>query len=605
MNEGRVRPKTKRVDATMSVLLQCINLSYARPHKSLFHDIHLSIHDGDRIGLVGHNGSGKSTLLHLLAGIETPDAGEIRTERHLRIALVEQFVPEALSALSLLDATLRSLGERVDDDLRWSEGYQAEAVLQQLGFAMAQFDTPVDGLSGGEQNLLLLARALLQKPQLLLMDEPGNHLDIQAMSRLQHFLGETRIPWLMVSHDRALLNAVCSRTVFLRDERLYALDLPYDRAKQELQNQDEAAARTRQSEEREIDRLKASAKRLATWGRVYDNEDLARKAKSMEKRIDKLEADRTFISRGTGLRLSLASRALAGKQVLYVSQLPVCAVPEQPLYHIDELILRPGDRVALLGVNGVGKSTTLNLLRQHYEQGLPDPTHLRFNPNVTLGFYDQPLAALHVPTSRIDWLRRQTQGSEDDLKRVLIQSGVDFADFQQPVAQLSGGEKARMMFMTFRLQQPNFLILDEPTNHVDLEGKEQLEDELISSAATLLITSHDREFIDRIATRWLWIERGQLRELTSPAPFYQSLHQQNVSGLQTGAKRAAQTVRPASTPQVTEAKTDRDPDAMLTRIDQLESLLNADLARKPKFQKPAKQRQWRAEIDQLWRQLEA
>lgn len=595
MNDGRAWPETKRVDVTMSVLLQCINLSYSRPHKPLFQDINLSIHNGDRVGLVGHNGSGKSTLLHLLAGIETPDAGEIRTVRQLRMAFVEQFVPDALNALSLLDAALMGFSE----DHRWSEGYRAEAVLQQLGFTIAQFDTPVYGLSGGEQNLLLIARALLKQPQLLLMDEPGHHLDIQAINHLQHFLAQTRVPWLMVSHDRALLNAVCTRTLFLRDECLYAFDLPYDQAKHELQHRDETAERTRLHEEREIDRLKASAKRLATWARVYDYEDLARKAKSMEKRIDRLEADRTFISRGSGLHLSLASRALAAKQVLYVTRLPVCAVPDQPLYHIDELILRSGDRVALLGVNGVGKSTTLNLLRQHYEQDLPDPEHLRFNPNVTLGFYDQQLEALHVPVSRIDWLRQQTHRPEDDLKRVLIQSGIPFADFQQPVDQLSGGEKARMMFMAFRLSQPDFLILDEPTNHIDLEGKEQLEEELISSAATLLITSHDREFINRLATRWLWIDQGQLRELTSPAPFYQSLLRPQVDD-----KPEVKPVSSTSAPEAIAVEPDMDPDAMLARLDMLEGLLSADLARKPKFQKPAKQKQWQAEIDQLWRQLE-
>jgi ATPase subunit of ABC transporter with duplicated ATPase domains len=419
------------------------------------------------------------------------------------------------------------------------------------------------------------------------------------MSQLQQFLAETRIPWLMVSHDRALLNAVCTRTLFLRDQRLYACDLPYDRAKLQLQHQDEAAEKTRLHEEREIDRLQVSAKRLATWGKVYDNEDLARKAKSMEKRIDRLEADRTFVSRGSGLHLALASRALAANQVLYVAHLLICAVPEQPLYHIDELILQPGDRVALLGVNGVGKSTTLNLLRQHYEQGLPEPQHLRFNPNVKLGFYDQQLSDCQVRLSRLDWLRQQTNRPEDDLKRVLIQSGVPFADFQQPVHHLSGGEKARMMLMRFRLDQPNFLILDEPTNHIDLEGKEQLEDELIRSAATLLITSHDREFLDRLATRWLWIDQGQLRELTSPAPFYQSL-----IAPQAGAKPAATSLAPTAETRTQAVVPLADPDAMFARIEALEELLQADLARKPKFQKPAKQQQWQAEIDQLWQQLE-
>jgi ATPase subunit of ABC transporter with duplicated ATPase domains len=575
----------------MSVLLQLINLSFARQHKVLCREIHLSIHDGDRMALVGHNGSGKTSLLHIMAGRERPDAGEIRTVQHLRSALVEQFVPAAINTLSLRDAVLIHMTE----EQRWSEGYAADALLQQLGFTAEQFSLPVSGLSGGQQNLLLIARAMVQKPQLLLLDEPGNHLDIQAMSQMQQFLAQTPIAWLLVSHDRALLNAVCTRTLFLRDERLYAFDLPYDQATLQLQQQDEAAAHTRFQEQREIDRLKVSAQRLATWGKVYDNEDLARKAKTMEKRIDRLEANRTFVSRGSGLRLSLASNALAANQVLYVRHLTVCAVPEHPLYTIDELILRPGDRVALLGVNGIGKSTTFNLLRSHYEQGQPAPHQVRFNPNVILGFYDQQLADVHGPVRRLEWLRQHTHSPEDALKQVLIRSGVRFSDFQQPVDQLSGGEKARMMFMQFRLTQPNFLILDEPTNHLDLEGKEQLEAELLSGAATLFMTSHDRAFIDRLATRWLWIHQGRLRELTSPVPFYESLLRPQ-GGVQPKAKPAVVVSAPAASL--------ADPDAILARLDELEGLLNADLARKAKFQKPAMQQQWRAEIAQLWRQLE-
>jgi ATPase subunit of ABC transporter with duplicated ATPase domains len=528
-----------------------------------------------------------------MVGRKQPDAGEIRTLQHLRMALVEQFVPASMHALSLRDAVLMNMAE----EQRWHEAYQAEALLHQLGFTTEHFSLPVSGLSGGQQNLLLIARAMVQKPQLLLMDEPGNHLDIQAMSQMQQFLAETPIAWLMVAHDRALLNAICTRTLFLRDERLYAFDLPYGQAIMQLQQQDAAAEHTRFQEQREIDRLKVSARRLATWGKVYDNEDLARKAKSMAKRIDKLEADRTFVSRGSGLRLSLASSALTANQVLYVGHLAVCAVPEQPLYTIDELILRPGDRVALLGVNGVGKSTTFNLLRDHYEQGQPEPQQVRFHPNVTLGFYDQQLADVHVPVGQLEWLRQHTQRSEDALKQVLIQAGVPFRDFQRPVDQLSGGEKARMMFMRFRLTQPNFLILDEPTNHLDLEGKEQLEAELISSAATLLMTSHDRAFIDRLATRWLWIHQGRLRELTSPAPFYESLLRP-----QGGAKPRAKPAAAASAPESEEPLTDQD--AMLARLDVLEGLLKADLARKPRFQKPALQQQWRGEIERLWRQLD-
>jgi ATP-binding cassette subfamily F protein 3 len=416
--DGRARPSA--MDVTMSAFLQLLNLSFARQHKVLFRDTNLSIHDGDRIGLVGYNGSGKSSLLQIMVGREQPDAGEIRMARHLRLALVEQFVPAAITALTLRDAVLLHM----PDKQRWSEAYQADALLHQLGFTTEQWATPVSGLSGGQQNLLLLARAMIHNPQLLLLDEPGNHLDIQAMSQMQQFLAETPIAWLMVAHDRALLQAVCTRTLFLRDARLYAFDLSYEQAAEQLRLQDEAAEHARCQEQREIDRLTVSAKRLATWGKVYDNEDLARKAKTMEKRIDRLEAERTFVSRGSGLRLSLASRALAANQVLYAGHLAVCAVPGQPLYTIDELILRPGGRVALLGVNGVGKSTTFSLLGDHYAQGQPQPQQIRFHPSVTLGLYDQQLADFQEPIARLAWLQQHTQRPAEALKQVMIQSGV-------------------------------------------------------------------------------------------------------------------------------------------------------------------------------------
>src|SRR5262249_39424643 len=262
------------------------------------------------------------------------------------------------------------------------------------------------------------------------------------------------------------------------------------------------------------------------------------------------------------------------------------------------LHIRPGDRVALLGKNGVGKSTTLNLVLDAFET---PHNAIRFHPNVQLGFYDQELRQFAQPVGRFDWLRSRVDGHNDRITQVLLQAGVAYIDFNQPVNGLSGGERARMMFMLFRLRQPNFMILDEPTNHIDLEGREQLEQQLITSAATLLMTGHDRRFIERVANRWGWINNGVLEELHDPQRFYDTMGT-NTSATPvttpTGNRVASQGVpsRRRAPAQSTDA-------ILLQHIDEVEMLLAQDKARKAKFQKPALQRQWQAELDRLWAQL--
>jgi ATPase subunit of ABC transporter with duplicated ATPase domains len=251
----------------------------------------------------------------------------------------------------------------------------------------------------------------------------------------------------------------------------------------------------------------------------------------------------------------------------------------------------------LLGKNGVGKSTTLNLILDAFET---PHAAIRFNPNVQLGFYDQELREFAQGVGRFDWLRSRVDGHNERITQVLLQSGVAHVDFDQPVNRLSGGERARMMFMLFRLRQPNLLILDEPTNHIDLEGREQLEQQLLTSGATLLITGHDRRFIERVAQRWWWINNGVLEQLHDPQRFYDTVYTRTSATpvtTPTGDSVVSQGVpsRRSAPAQST--------DILLQRIDELETLLAQHKARKAKFQKPALQRQWQAELDRLWAQL--
>ncbi|MEM1231023.1 MAG: ABC-F family ATP-binding cassette domain-containing protein [Pseudomonadota bacterium] len=577
-------------------LINAHQITLSRGSKPLFRDLSLTINPQDRIALVGHNGCGKSSLLRLLAGEQSPDDGELTWQRGLRIGTMEQFLPEALRGCTARDAVLQQLPA----EERAGSAYRADALLGQLGIPERQFVATVDALSGGQQNLVLFARARVLEPELLLMDEPGNHMDESALAALRGYLQQTRdLTFLMVSHDRDLLDACCSRTVFLRDQRSYSFDLPYTPARAALETQDEQAAALRGAQEKEIRRIRASARRLAQWGRTFDNEDLARKAKTMDRRADKLDASKTEVTEGNPLTLSLDAQGLRSRTVVTVEDLTVHARDDnRVLLRCEHLVIAPGDRVALLGANGTGKSTTIaRLLAGH---GADEAT-VRFNPNVTLGYFDQELAGFEEPTARDAWLRARYQGADQDVTQTLLGAGVAYADQQQPVNSLSGGERARMVFMLLALVRPNLMVLDEPTNHIDLESREQLETQLIDSGATLVITSHDRRFLSRVCNRYLAIIDQRLVELHDLERYYAGL----VPGsTPTGGKPRGVS---ASVTTVADAGCADDADgeeALLARIETLETLLRDDLARKPKFQKPQRQARWREELSTLWAKLD-
>ncbi len=575
----------------MTTLLNVLDISFSRGSLPLFKNISFSLNLNDRVGFVGHNGSGKSTLLSLLTGSEQPDEGEVRMPRGQRVALVEQFVPERLAQLTLIGSVLDILPAEEQQSNR----YRVDELLQQLGFPLEQCELPMHSLSGGQQNLGLLARAILLQPELLLMDEPGNHMDVMALTHLQRYLLSSQsIPFLMISHDRELLNNCTNRTVFLRDKTLYSFDLPFDAAAEALAEQDVQSAKARQAEEKEIKRLQASAKRLAMWGRTYDNEDLARKATSMQKRVERLKQEQTVLSQGSGLELQLHTDSLRAKSLMTVENLKV-VTPDgnHELLIIEFQHIRPGDRVALLGRNGVGKSTTINRLVNAI--GMTD-NNVRFNPNVNPGYYDQELEQFSTSHGRFDWLRERTEVTDDRIKQVLLQNGISYGDFDRSVDKLSGGECARLMFMVFQLNKPNFLVLDEPTNHIDIQGREQLEQQLIESDATLLITSHDKRFIERVANRWWWINDGKLIELNGLDEFYEIV-ERDASEKQVNSKPAGKAAN-------LNQQNIMNEDGKLARIDELETLLTEDRARKLKFQKPLRQQGWEEELQKLWDELD-
>ncbi|MDD9587981.1 ABC-F family ATP-binding cassette domain-containing protein [Klebsiella variicola] len=570
----------------MSTLLTAHALHVETAFGPLFNTLSFTLKKGDRIGLIGHNGCGKSTLLQVLDGTLAPTSGSVSLAGQCLMARVEQHLPEALRSQSLLQAVLAPLPADVREAQRWL----AERLLAQMGFTPAVMEQQTTTLSGGQHTRLLLARALIRQPDLLLLDEPGNHLDLPTLLWLESFLQIWQGSFVLVSHDNTLLDAVTNASWILRDQTLHSFALPCSAARQALQEQDESAALRHKAEQKEIDRVSASARRLATWGRVYDNEDLARKAKQMEKQVARLKDEQTELSVGPPWRLSLQGDALPADRLLEMDTLPVAPAPGLPsLFTTGVARLRSGDRVAIMGRNGGGKSSLLRLLWQQMNDASPLPG-LRLHPRLHPGYYDQTLEQLPDDASLLDALTPFAP-SADTRKRALIAAGFGWARHSQKVSTLSGGERSRLLFVGLSLAHYSLLLLDEPTNHLDMEGKAALAQTLRDYPGGVLLVSHDRQLISESCNRFWLIDNAGLTEWHSLEEVY--------ARLQAVAPAPDSRLALQSTP----AGADDDEEALLARLIDLEQWLADDMARKPKHQKPSLQAQWREEINRLLNQL--
>ncbi|HDT2541580.1 TPA: ABC-F family ATP-binding cassette domain-containing protein [Klebsiella aerogenes] len=570
----------------MSTLLSAQSLHVDTAFGPLFNDLSFTLKKGDRIGLIGYNGCGKSTLLQVLDGTLTPNSGSVSRANHCLLARVEQHLPDALLSQPLLQVVLEKLAPGERDSLRW----QAERLLAEMGFTVQQTQQQAATLSGGQHTRLLLARALIQQPDLLLLDEPGNHLDLPTLLWLESFLQTWQGSFVVVSHDNLLLDAVTNTSWILRDKTLHAFSLPCSAARRALEEQDASDALRHKAEQKEIDRVAASAKRLAIWGRVYDNEDLARKAKQMERQVSRLKDSQTELTAGTPWRLEVHGDAVRADRLLEMENLPVPPAPGLPaLFTTGVARLQSGDRVAIMGRNGGGKSSLLRLLWRQMQQPASE-AGLRLHPRLHAGYYDQTLHQLADEASLLEALE-PFEPSPETRKRALISAGFGWARHGQKVSTLSGGERSRLLFVGLSLASYSLLLLDEPTNHLDMEGKEALAATLREYPGGLLLVSHDRQLISQSCNRFWLIDEDGLSEWHDVDEVYIRLR-----GNERLQSPATQTPPQATT--VDDLQED-----LLERLVMLEQLLADDLQRKPKHQKPQLQAQWRQEIEEINIQL--
>ncbi|MGR5945573.1 ABC-F family ATP-binding cassette domain-containing protein [Enterobacter sp. C4G1] len=569
----------------MSTLLTAQSLRVDTAFGTLFDSLSFTLKKGDRIGLLGDNGCGKSTLLKVLDGTDSPAAGNVALAGHCMMARVEQHLPEAIYPQTMLDAVLAQLPAAERDSLRW----KAETLLAGMGFTPQDTALQSATLSGGQHTRLLLARALISEPDLLLLDEPSNHLDLPTMLWLEQFLQNWSGSFVLVSHDRQLLDAVTNGSWILRDKTLHYFALPCTAARKALVAKDESDALRHKAEQKEIDRVAASAKRLATWGKVYDNEDLARKAKQMEKQVERLKESQTEVTAGSQWTLTLRGDALRADRLLELDNLDVPPAPGLPaLFRVDIARLKSGDRVAIIGRNGCGKSSLMKLIWQQFSAEQSTDT-LKLHPRVAPGYYDQTLHQLPDDAPLLDALEPFAPNPQDR-KMALISAGFPWARHGQQVSTLSGGERSRLLFVGLTLARYSLLMLDEPTNHLDMEGKEALADTLQQFEGGVLLVSHDRQLISQSCNRFWLIEDGKLSEWHDADAVFERLRESS------GLTQPVDTVLPRE-----EAPSPYDD--VLEKLVALETLLADDLARKPKHQKPQLQAQWRKEIEELEAQL--
>jgi ATP-binding cassette subfamily F protein 3 len=509
--------------------------------KTLFEGLNWVVAPGDRVGLVGGNGTGKSTLLKVLAGLETLDEGSISAGKGITTGYLPQdglalsgrtVLEECLSAFSdLLDiekemetlthrmAVIAPESEeyqqvadryhRIETEFQRRDGYsleaQASAVLNGLGFSREDANRPTEEFSGGWQMRLGLAKLLLIKPNLLLLDEPTNHLDLEARNWLEQYLQSYPFAFVLVSHDRYFLDVTVNKILEIWNRRTYFYTGNYDRyltQKEERRAQLEAAYRTQQERIQHLDAFISRFRYQATK---------AKQVQSRIKELDKMERIELPTEERT-IHFTFPQPRASGRMVAEFRDVAK-SYGTKPVFENVSFVVNRGDRIALVGVNGAGKSTLIKLLA-----GAETATagEFRLGHNVEVDYFAQDQYKALDPTARLlDDLSSVAPTALSDQTRLRTLLGCFlFSDDEvfKRIGVLSGGERNRYALARMLIQPPNFLLLDEPTNHLDLQAKDVLLEALRKFTGTVVFVSHDRYFIDKLATRVFEIEAGKLQD---------------------------------------------------------------------------------------------
>ena len=525
------------------------NVTFTFIYEPIFSGLSWEIHDDRVVGLVGPNGCGKSTLLKLIAGEHHTETGFLTRKKDLSIGYLHQepelnpdwtVWQEAMSAsdkLTRIEHELKRIEKQLSNpDVYGSESRLARTLSQQerlldeyvalggpgyeghvrttllnLGFTEADFDLPTTALSGGQRKLIGLARLLILQPDLLLLDEPDNHLDLAGKEFLEKLIRSYKGGVVIVSHDRYLLDLVVDEIAELEDGHLTQYKGNYSEYVFDKQNAMLRQQQLFEAQQKEINRLEQSAKRLMLWGKIFDNHKFSQRGKSMLKRLDKIERiDRPTLERK---RMGLELEGWRGSEkVLQLMEL-YKSFPQGDDENIIlagvNLLIRRGERVGLVGPNGAGKSVLFRLILGELEH---DDGEIIVGPSIKTGYYAQQHEILDLHRTLIDTITHAAEWPENRAVALLGRFLFTYEQARSQVRTLSGGERSRLQMALLMISGANFLLLDEPTNNLDIQSAEVLEEALDEFDGTVLVISHDRYFLDRTVQRVIELDDGELME---------------------------------------------------------------------------------------------
>ena len=489
----------------MALLLSCQVLAKSFHHRDLFTGITLGINDGERIGLIGPNGSGKSTFLKLLAGLETPDSGEITRRRDIRIGYVPQadvFPPESTAGFVLTAALAADHLEEHDRDTR------VNIMLTRMGFAGP--DVRADSLSGGWRKRLAIARELIIRPDLLLMDEPTNHLDLEGIVWLERLLQDPRegaFASLIVSHDRYFLDNMTTRIIEINrafPDGFYSVPGVYSDFLARRDEFMDAQSAQQSSLENKVRKEVVWLKRGPKAQRTKNKSRIEDAHRKMDELSD-LKSHNTAYTNVTKIEFSATERKT---NKLLAAHGLAKSLGGKVLFSGLNLLLTPGMKVGVLGPNGSGKTTLLRTLSGDIP---PDAGTIKRAPDLRVVFFDQARASVEkdVTLRQALWSKSDTVIYQDQslhintwAKRFLF----TFDQLDQPVSTLSGGEQARILIARLMLQPADILVLDEPTNDLDIPSLEVLEESLEEFPGAIVLVTHDRFMLDRLCSELLTLD---------------------------------------------------------------------------------------------------
>jgi ATP-binding cassette subfamily F protein 3 len=538
----------------------------------VFTELAFEVRAGERIGLVGPNGAGKTTLIKLLAGLEQPDYGSLFVRQGIRIGLLRQevhfepgetmmqVVKSGLASLIELQHELeeaaQEMAEAEDDDDRerasrrydalhdqlehqdaYSIDHRVEEVLSGLGFTESEFHRTASTFSGGQQSRMMLARLLLESPDLMLLDEPSNHLDIATTEWLESYLARQPVAMIVVSHDRYFLDKVVNKIWELHEGKITAYPGNYSQYWR---------LRTERAKvlERQSERQEEKAEKLEAYIRKYGAGQRAKQAHDRERKLERLQREQVETMRdviGPIMRFDEVERS--GDIVVDARKLSKAF--DKPLFQNLNLTVDRGECVAVIGPNGAGKTTLIKTLIGHEK---PDSGEVKLGHKVQVGYHDQGLQSLNPETKviRAVWPEDDPDWVEGDVRNLLARFGLTGDMVFQAVGQLSGGEKAKAALARLCATAANLLVMDEPTNHLDIWSREALERSINEFEGTVLVVSHDRYFLNKVADRLVVIDGGQARIVDGDyeAYQYQLREKEQVDKEKTASKTAAARVVP-------------------------------------------------------------